>query len=895
MSEQRQKVVPARLGFLAIYNPSLGTTDEEVENQIVYYYPLPKQNGQKKRGSLETEEERAIAKEQKNEQLRQIGLAQGMVEFGRSFADGKSVDTVETEKSRIILHELESGWWILAKQSVSLTILPSTSKPPASKDKAADERDAVEYSSREVKPAISLLGDLLRAHSNFLLHHSSSLSALFVRTKRSKFISILGKFWDTYISTWNVLMHGNPANDLYGGIKIAACGELGVGVGEEDRGSGEREVLEGMIERTDGLVDMIVSKFGDCRPNPNDETNKSFAEQKSKQSEPWLGSGNELSAEDGAIFLGTGAVSRKSLRDLSHWMEDIYRWGPYAYGVIDNPSSSRKAKEGKGRPKARQNPSMEQNDQASVDSKTHGRRSSILSNEVSTTDQDVSDRPSSMSANEANRHSEGGSQSQRKSRFSPRRPTFQRNNPSHTSTESEGSKSKKFTNYFKFGYGTHWSLGGSTTKDEGHGMPKITESGGSTQNVAAINASPDANKKGQFIPEFDDSTPHYLVGLMGNLNLDDEKDAHSDAESGDEGYNSRLVLRTLTVELEREEDARQENEISIDYSGGNRSSSKLDGSEHTGTSNTSFESQDRNKTKKLRVVVYVNRPFIFVLLFELQAGSLAFPGLYSSLHKQFLPLHKPLLNSTSFRAAKPSISPTDNNTTSPVYDLLYDPVTLTLHSTIPPIPDPHQFAYPDELPWSRIEALNTHMQILNTYIATTTDRNTLERTCKTSRGYWILWTRIPSPPSPPSDHESTPQASPSVRPPKIPHLIPEDSAESQTSHSFLRPGVDPLQAKSRTKDSKAGTRKSSTMKSSTRSGPAHPFLDSTGIEDNDDSWARDKEIFLVRRASDWVGARGVVGRLSGGVAGGGGGEGWSAAGLGMDTKRYIEGLLSLNR
>jgi hypothetical protein len=114
MSEQRQKVVPARLGFLAIYNPSLGTTDEEVENQIVYYYPSVKQNGQKKRGSLETEEERAIAKEQKNEQLRQIGLAQGMVEFGRSFADGESVDTVETEKSRIILHELESGWWILA-------------------------------------------------------------------------------------------------------------------------------------------------------------------------------------------------------------------------------------------------------------------------------------------------------------------------------------------------------------------------------------------------------------------------------------------------------------------------------------------------------------------------------------------------------------------------------------------------------------------------------------------------------------------------------------------------------------------------------------------------------------------------------------------------------------
>ena len=32
----------------------------------------------------------------------------------RSFADGQPVDSIDTEKSRIVLHELESGWWILA-------------------------------------------------------------------------------------------------------------------------------------------------------------------------------------------------------------------------------------------------------------------------------------------------------------------------------------------------------------------------------------------------------------------------------------------------------------------------------------------------------------------------------------------------------------------------------------------------------------------------------------------------------------------------------------------------------------------------------------------------------------------------------------------------------------
>ena len=115
MSEQPRKVTPAQLGFLAIYNPSLGTTDETLENQIVYY-SSPESRGDHSRqpGNSDTKAIRDAIREQNNERLRQIGLAQGMVEFGRSFSEGRSVDTIETEKSRIILHELEAGWWILA-------------------------------------------------------------------------------------------------------------------------------------------------------------------------------------------------------------------------------------------------------------------------------------------------------------------------------------------------------------------------------------------------------------------------------------------------------------------------------------------------------------------------------------------------------------------------------------------------------------------------------------------------------------------------------------------------------------------------------------------------------------------------------------------------------------
>ena len=114
MSEQPAKVTPAQLGFLAIYNPSLGATEETLENQIVYYSSPASRDQNPQKGLSDAKAIQDAIREQNNERLRQIGLAQGMVEFGRSFSEGRSVDTIETEKSRIILHDLEAGWWILA-------------------------------------------------------------------------------------------------------------------------------------------------------------------------------------------------------------------------------------------------------------------------------------------------------------------------------------------------------------------------------------------------------------------------------------------------------------------------------------------------------------------------------------------------------------------------------------------------------------------------------------------------------------------------------------------------------------------------------------------------------------------------------------------------------------
>lgn len=114
----------AHLGFLAIFNPSLGPTDDTLDDQIVYYASVSTQQGKTKRSRRGTRSGKPtddISIEERHERLRQIGLAQGMADFSRGFSNGKSVEAIDTEKSRVILHELEPGWWILAVRRLPIS------------------------------------------------------------------------------------------------------------------------------------------------------------------------------------------------------------------------------------------------------------------------------------------------------------------------------------------------------------------------------------------------------------------------------------------------------------------------------------------------------------------------------------------------------------------------------------------------------------------------------------------------------------------------------------------------------------------------------------------------------------------------------------------------------
>lgn len=243
---------------------------------------------------------------------------------------------------------------------------------------------------------------------------------------------------------------------------------------------------------------------------------------------------------------------------------------------------------------------------------------------------------------------------------------------------------------------------------------------------------------------------------------------------------------------------------------------------------------------------------MFTFLFSTATPSLTFTSLYRALHSQLSPLIRPLSTSTSpinvltrlqeaLTFPRTSTLSSGMDSTNPIFDLVFDPDSMTVHTTLPGVPDFGEgvVGTGGGGDWSRIDALNVHGQILALIAATRGDPREIERTVKTSRGWWVVWMRL--------------------GPDRV--AGDDDDADGQNAPPQRVAAV----ASGR---GKGGYR----------------------------------EAFLVRKASDHQDKG--QGRRTGWVGGGSGGSGregkWGEAGkvvegIGVDARRYVEGLLSLSR
>ncbi|KAL8802601.1 MAG: hypothetical protein Q9182_003691 [Xanthomendoza sp. 2 TL-2023] len=700
ISANKSGIIPAALASLTIYNRSLSQNDDTIQEQIVYYYSKSDTKNQLRTANQIQDGD---DKEDKNEKLRQIGLAQGMVQFAGTFSEGQAINSIETEKSRIVLLELEAGWWLLASVDLTRILSPNEAKANSPAPRA-DVKLNIEYSAREVSPPALLLAQLKQAHQTFLLHHAQTLSELFSRLQKVKFCAILERFWDDFVWNWYVLLHGNPAVDIFNGLKLAAGGELGIGVGEEEWGSGEREVLEGFIGRTDGLVDLIVSRFGEARAvaGPEKGSLSDATSQPPLQTDDWY-LGQDPRPSDGVVFSGIGAIARPSVKHISKWVEFMFKYGENAYGVRDNPVAiNRRRRDKIG---------------GAFSSKGQRSLTAAASGSAKGRSDDYGIPAPIIRMQRARRN-----------------PLQEVISSSSAGTEINKKQAQTGTTHGEKSFNTDTLMKYMTLGIYGSGLS--TSFIGSSENSSDVKPKDVKKAKG---PAESSGPGYFLIGLHGDLDEEDDSDhsahdvgsaVHQDQFDEKRAQTSRIVLRTLIVEQGEQETT-----------------------ESVRKTSSEFAATPAGRYNRLRVVVYINRPFIFTFLFQLQTDSLAIPSFYRSLHHQLGPLQRPLLRSTSpskvaerVREASAPKSTVTTRSSHPVYDLVYDPHNLTVHTTIPNIPEPGSARKPQAAsspPWTRVEALSVHSQVLNTYSSTRRHQSELERTCKSNRGWWVVWMRLP--------------------------------------------------------------------------------------------------------------------------------------------------------
>ena len=737
----------------------------------------------------------------------------------------------------------------------------------------------------------------MQTHAIFCLHHGPLLSDLHVRLGRQRFCSTLDRFWSRFARSWDVLLHGNPAVDIFDGLKLASGGELGYGVGEEEWGSGERAVLEDLSRHTEGLVDVVVSRFGDA---PVEEATQSSTEDDRL---PWLGSGKEPAASDGVVFSGVGALQRQTLADVSLWMRRVYTYGDSAYGVRDNPLRER-------RKRRKLNPPKWLDSANGTIAQTHGQTAG--DGDVKTLMQDDAKAIEPASATSRRRvqtvrpvpmgETRTLSVDDARSNIPPPIATAAEESLKNATKQAGYDKTDtgdnteeagttlgipdQYMKYLTFGLST---LGKSSSKvppstkpspDTGQQSlrpPATREQSKITEPTPISGDEDDAPmlKHVEPMPEGDalksriatqrqlESKGYFLIGLKGDLDDLNEEDAIlSDASANDLG-GLRIVLRTVQVQTVPIKISEPEDE----------SLSKLT------SGDTEVPEHPMKDFKRMRVLIYVRQPFIYCFLFENRTSSLSYTKFYKLMHLNLAPIYKPLLASTdpakaAERLGNPSAAvsesdaasissttrtPSKSTTTNPIYHLVYDPQRLTVHTSIPNIPEPGTPAAEGILTaltgvgdstgrsnWTRIEAMNVHSQILNTLASVKRHRSELERTSKTSRGWWVVWLKVPPPSN--MDDDNT--------------VTAEDTSASQPSSNQYRHRIAFL------------------VRKATEGGTSSPKPSSTGSRAMS-SMLSNMSFGLAGRDEDETGG-----------ASAGFGPAALAGGIGVDARKYVDWLLS---
>ncbi|KAK6338308.1 hypothetical protein TWF730_002371 [Orbilia blumenaviensis] len=494
------------------------------------------------------------------------------------------------------------------------------------------------------------------------------------------------------------MLNGNPAVDVWNGIKI------GRGVGEE-----EKDVLGGFADRnrteTDGserMIDLVVSRFGKL---PGDEKD-------AKTSKPGFstrGTGKIPGPDDGCIYRGLGNLSKESVRDLAEWMARWYQYGDssFDYQTV-RPSRKKVRRSGKSKAQA-----LDPLQSGPPTSEAETTIATEPIQEVSTSEaaeavapvEEVNDAetrlPPPLFPTEAQQNTQEpepalGPESRPKDRKTKDKgkTTGKSSNDAGRPNNGQPSGSKGnnnlMLNVLTLGTYAAYSAWNRNQEEE---QPKAD--------------TPDQNAE----PNPAEVSGRFIIGYTGALEDDEEEPTASDSNIDPKDFIS------TTIWIARAADGTPQGQDGADK---------------------------QLALEECRLVAYAAYPFIFAMLFRSTNESLKKPSFYKLLHQQLGPLKGPLISSS-----EKQYQPSNHKG---VYDLIFDPATLTVHTSLPSIPEPvfnTQLDITTNGGLPRVEALHVHSQILRVIedtrwkdIPLGTPSGERERTNRTTRGWWIAWMRL---------------------------------------------------------------------------------------------------------------------------------------------------------
>ncbi|KAG0089746.1 Vacuolar fusion protein CCZ1 B [Podila epicladia] len=175
-SSSGPSVTPASLSYFCIYNPDFGPTDETQHEQLLCYIA-------RKTVSIDAK-------------MRNIGLAQGLVNFARIFSPTAPCDNVHSQKNRLVFFEPEPGYWM--HLSIELGTIKRTIKGTDGKYKVVTE-----YQEHDIHDTVAS-ALLKQAYGMYRVAHGTMDSLVNASDGNTRPLQrSLEEFFESWVLGWN--------------------------------------------------------------------------------------------------------------------------------------------------------------------------------------------------------------------------------------------------------------------------------------------------------------------------------------------------------------------------------------------------------------------------------------------------------------------------------------------------------------------------------------------------------------------------------------------------------------------------------------------------------------------------------------------------------------------